>query len=166
VSECQRGSRRDRVFKREKGRRPRMAAALSQEPPQPSAGGCHRFAIRPRAKSHRRKFARSEPAPGPSILPLGARRNPVPTRPHRDERGTMQTADTENGRAEQARRGSPFLNTDQAARYLGLALRTLEKMRSQGRGPRFRRHGRYIRYHIAELDAWSGEQSVGFSRRA
>ena len=67
----------------------------------------------------------------------------------------MQQVDTDEAQAEHARKGSPFLTTDQAARYLGLASRTLEKMRCEGRGPRFRRHGRYIRYHIAELDAWS-----------
>ena len=74
----------------------------------------------------------------------------------------MPQSDTDEAEADRARRGSPFLTTDQAARYLGLALRTLEKMRSEGRGPRFRRHGRYIRYHIAELDAWSkGEDGNG-----
>jgi hypothetical protein len=27
-------------------------------------------------------------------------------------------------------------------------------MRGDGSGPRFRRHARYVRYHIADLDAW------------
>lgn len=58
-------------------------------------------------------------------------------------------------RAAQARRGSPFLNTAQAAHYIGLSHRTLEKMRLTGSGPRFRKHGRYVRYHIDDLDAWS-----------
>ncbi|WP_326521586.1 hypothetical protein [Sphingomonas abietis] len=28
-------------------------------------------------------------------------------------------------------------------------------MRGKGHGPRFRRHGRFIRYHIDDLDNWS-----------
>lgn len=58
-------------------------------------------------------------------------------------------------RAANAKKGSPFLNTDQAAFYIGLSRRTLEKMRAEDNGPPFRRHGRYVRYHIDELDAWS-----------
>jgi excisionase family DNA binding protein len=58
-----------------------------------------------------------------------------------------------------AKKGSPFLTTEQAAHYLGLARQTLEKMRRQGRGPRYRKHGRYVRYHIADLEAWSQSHS-------
>lgn len=58
-------------------------------------------------------------------------------------------------RAAQAKKGSPFLNTAQAAHYIGLSERTFETMRSEGIGPRFRRHGRFVRYHIDDLDAWS-----------
>ncbi|WP_087573892.1 helix-turn-helix domain-containing protein [Sphingobium sp. 15-1] len=61
----------------------------------------------------------------------------------------------ENARAARARKGSPFLNTAQAAYYIGLNWRTLEQMRWKGLGPSFRRHGRFIRYHIDDLDAWS-----------
>jgi len=50
---------------------------------------------------------------------------------------------------------SPFLNTRQAGAYIGLSGRTLEKMRCNGCGPEFRKHGRYVRYHIDALDAWS-----------
>jgi excisionase family DNA binding protein len=71
------------------------------------------------------------------------------------------TDDTDSARAEQARKGSPFLTTEQAARYVGLARRTLEKMRSVGGGPSFRKHGRYVRYHIADLDAWSESRRKG-----
>jgi predicted DNA-binding transcriptional regulator AlpA len=60
-------------------------------------------------------------------------------------------------RAASARTGSPFLNTAQASHYIGLSRRTLEKMRTQGTGPRFRKHGRYVRYHISDLDEWSRE---------
>jgi predicted DNA-binding transcriptional regulator AlpA len=59
-------------------------------------------------------------------------------------------------RAAAARKGSPFLNSAQAAHYLGLSDRTLEEMREKGEGPPFRKHGRRnVRYHIADLEAWS-----------
>lgn len=44
----------------------------------------------------------------------------------------------------------------------GLSPRTLEKMRSSGHGPCFRKHGRYVRYHIDDLDDWSlGDRKEG-----
>ncbi|OYW82601.1 MAG: DNA-binding protein [Asticcacaulis sp. 32-58-5] len=61
----------------------------------------------------------------------------------------------EAARAANAKKGSPFLNTDQAAYYMGLSRRTLEKFRAEGEGPAFRRHGRYVRYHIDDIDRWS-----------
>jgi len=67
----------------------------------------------------------------------------------------MNTEDDDNSRAATARKGSPFLNTAQAAHYLGLSRRTLEDLRRQGNGPPARRHGRLVRYHIADLEAWS-----------
>lgn len=64
-------------------------------------------------------------------------------------------SEDENERAARAKKGSPFLDTAQAAFYVGLSCRTLEKMRVVGGGPQFRKHGRYVRYHIDDLDAWS-----------
>ena len=61
----------------------------------------------------------------------------------------------ENAKALSAKKGSPFLNTAQTAFYVGLSTRTLEAMRSHGGGPPYRRHGRYIRYHIEDIDLWS-----------
>ncbi len=61
-------------------------------------------------------------------------------------------------RASKARQGSPFLTTKEAAHYLCLSPRTLEKMRLTGDGPNFRKHGRYVRYHINDLDVWSEGQ--------
>lgn len=54
-----------------------------------------------------------------------------------------------------ARTRSPFLNTRQAAHYLGLTPRHLERLRRSGGGPPFRRHGRYVFYHLDDLIAWS-----------
>ncbi|MDD4616376.1 MAG: helix-turn-helix domain-containing protein [Alphaproteobacteria bacterium] len=61
-------------------------------------------------------------------------------------------------RAEKARQGSPFLTTKEAAYYLSVCPRTLEKMRLSGRGPRYRGHGRLVRYHIEDLEAWSNKR--------
>lgn len=69
--------------------------------------------------------------------------------------------DDEVERAALARRGSPFLSTRQAAFYVGLSHRTLETMRRRGTGPRFRKHGRYVRYHIDDLEAWSLGRKTG-----
>lgn len=63
--------------------------------------------------------------------------------------------DDDISRAATARKGSPFLNTAQAAFYVGLSQRTLEKMRVVGGGPAYRKHGRYVRYHIDDLESWS-----------
>jgi excisionase family DNA binding protein len=50
---------------------------------------------------------------------------------------------------------SPFLTTPQAADFIGLSDRTLERMRTEGHGPDYRKHGRYVRYHIDDLQSWS-----------
>ncbi|MPZ41507.1 MAG: helix-turn-helix domain-containing protein [Rhizobiales bacterium] len=49
----------------------------------------------------------------------------------------------------------PFLNTREAAAWLGLKKNTLEKMRVFGTGPLYRKHGRYVRYHLEDLVEWS-----------
>jgi len=67
--------------------------------------------------------------------------------------------DDEIIRAANAKKGSPFLDTAQAAHYVGLSRRTLEKMRVAGGGPKFRKHGRYVRYHIDDLDDWSAARA-------
>ena len=69
--------------------------------------------------------------------------------------------DDENSRAETAKRGSPFLNTRQAAHFLGLSPRTLEKMRFEKAGPKYRKHGRIVRYHIDDLIRYSSERTPG-----
>lgn len=58
-------------------------------------------------------------------------------------------------RARRAKRGSPFLNTEQAAFYLKISARLLKRLRLRGEGPNFRRHSRTVQYHIDDLDAWS-----------
>lgn len=63
--------------------------------------------------------------------------------------------DDEIARAAKAKKGSPFLSTEQAGFYLGLSPRKMQSMRAEGKGPPFRRHSRYVRYHIDDLDSWS-----------
>lgn len=63
--------------------------------------------------------------------------------------------DDEVARAARAKKGSPFLSTEQAGYYLGLSARKLQAMRAEGTGPAYRRHSRYVRYHIDDLDRWS-----------
>lgn len=44
-----------------------------------------------------------------------------------------------------------FLNTREAAELLGVTPKALEQMRSEGRGPRFVRVGRAVRYRRSDL---------------
>lgn len=64
-------------------------------------------------------------------------------------------------RAERAKRGSPYLNTPQAAHYLGISERTMQRMRARGTGPVPRRHAHMVQYHIDDLDAWSLARADG-----
>lgn len=77
----------------------------------------------------------------------------------RSESGGGNQVDDDLTRAARAKKGSPFLTTEQAAFYLGLSGRKMQALRAAGSGPRFRRHSRHILYHIDDLDAWS-ETSV------
>ncbi len=47
-----------------------------------------------------------------------------------------------------------FLNSEEAADYLGLQRTTLEAWRCRGGGPRFVKLGRAVRYRQADLDEW------------
>ena len=46
------------------------------------------------------------------------------------------------------------LNVENAARHLGLSASTLNKMRSEGRGPRYMRLGSRVFYRRQDLDAY------------
>jgi Helix-turn-helix domain len=76
----------------------------------------------------------------------------------------MDNAENDIDRAERAKRGTPYLNTAQAAHYLGLSVRMLQRMRSPKtdlEGPYARRHARMVQYHIDDLDAWSRRRDAG-----
>ena len=48
-----------------------------------------------------------------------------------------------------------FLRTAEAARYLSLSPRTLEKHRTYGTGPAYRKIGARVVYAVADLNAWA-----------
>jgi hypothetical protein len=48
-----------------------------------------------------------------------------------------------------------YLRTTEAARYLSLSPRTLEKHRHFGTGPAYRKIGGRVIYAVADLDAWA-----------
>lgn len=54
-----------------------------------------------------------------------------------------------------AEHAARLLRTEEAARYLGLSGRTLEKHRSYGTGPVYRKIGGRVVYAMADLVAWS-----------
>lgn len=56
-------------------------------------------------------------------------------------------------------RGSPYLNSEQAAAYLGVSVWRMKALRKAGTGPRYRFHSRYIRYLIDDLVLWSRSTS-------
>ncbi|WP_428610605.1 helix-turn-helix transcriptional regulator [Sedimenticola sp.] len=56
---------------------------------------------------------------------------------------------------------SRYLTNDEAAAYLRLSPRTLEKQRVIGGGPRFRKFGRRVMYAVSDLDAWADAGSYG-----
>ena len=52
-----------------------------------------------------------------------------------------------------------FINTESAARRIGLHPDTLRRLRRTGGGPRYARVGTAVRYDIRELDRWLEERS-------
>jgi len=53
---------------------------------------------------------------------------------------------------------SPFRTNDEAAEFLRLSPRTLEKYRVIGGGPPFRKFGRRVFYAIDDLERWAGRR--------
>lgn len=52
-----------------------------------------------------------------------------------------------------------YLNNSEAAQFLRLSPRTLEKQRVIGGGPRFHKFGRRVMYAIEDLQAWANARS-------
>ena len=51
--------------------------------------------------------------------------------------------------------GTKYLSTREAAEWLGLSPRTLDRYRVSGDGPAFHRFGGRVRYLVADLEAWA-----------
>ena len=77
--------------------------------------------------------------------------SPVPLRPP----ATAATAPASAPSAPPAR----YLTNDEAAAFLRLSPRTLEKQRVIGGGPRFRKFGRRVMYALVDLEAWADARS-------
>lgn len=48
-----------------------------------------------------------------------------------------------------------MLRTQEAARFLGISIRTLEKHRTYGTGPTYRKVGGRVLYTVRDLEAWT-----------
>ena len=56
-----------------------------------------------------------------------------------------------------------FLTTDEAATFLRLSPRTLEKQRVLGGGPQFRKFGARVVYAAVDLRAWADSNTFGMT---
>ena len=60
--------------------------------------------------------------------------------------------------------GNPeFLTNDEAAAFLRLSPRTLEKQRVLGGGPRYRKFGARVLYAVADLRTWADGRAYGMT---
>lgn len=60
--------------------------------------------------------------------------------------------------------GNPeFLTNDEAAAFLRLSPRTLEKQRVLGGGPRYRKFGARVLYAIGDLRTWADGRAYGMT---
>jgi predicted DNA-binding transcriptional regulator AlpA len=58
---------------------------------------------------------------------------------------------------EASRAPNRYLRTPEAGRHLGLSGRTLEKHRTYGTGPRYRKIGGRVVYALSDLEAWADQ---------
>lgn len=59
---------------------------------------------------------------------------------------------------------SPWRTPQKAAEYLDFHTDTLRRWRREGVGPPYSKHGKFIRYHVDDLDAWM--RSLRVARQA
>jgi excisionase family DNA binding protein len=55
----------------------------------------------------------------------------------------------------------PLLTQDEAAKYLKLSVRTIERLRFSGRGPKFLKIFRSVRYRQSDVEQWLASRVVG-----
>lgn len=81
---------------------------------------------------------------------------PAALRPQAAPSPTPQQASTPPAATNTAPR---YLTNDEAAAFLRLSPRTLEKQRVIGGGPRFHKFGRRVMYALSDLEAWADARS-------
>jgi len=59
-----------------------------------------------------------------------------------------------------------FLTQTEAAKYLRLSPRTLERQRVSGTGPRFTKAGKRVLYRLDELDTWTDARTFASTAEA
>jgi hypothetical protein len=74
---------------------------------------------------------------------------PAPLRPQHVPAATPTTA----------QQPARYLTNNEAAEFLRLSPRTLEKQRVIGGGPRFRKFGRRVMYAVIDLETWADARS-------
>ena len=56
---------------------------------------------------------------------------------------------------------APFLSEQQAAQYLRVSVKSLQRWRFDHKGPAYAKlNGKLIRYHQADLDEWMAQQTI------
>jgi len=65
--------------------------------------------------------------------------------------------------AAEEKRPARYLINEEAAAHVRLSPRTLEKMRVQGGGPRFRKLGRRVVYLLDDLDSWTDARACAMT---
>lgn len=53
-----------------------------------------------------------------------------------------------------------WVDTEGAAKHVGLAVSTMEKLRVTGGGCQYSKRGRSVRYRISDLDAWMSAKLI------
>ncbi len=59
-----------------------------------------------------------------------------------------------------------YLTQSEAAEVLRLSPRTLERMRLDGTGPRFRKFGRRVAYAVEDIHAWADARTFSSTSEA
>jgi len=59
-----------------------------------------------------------------------------------------------------------LLTTSEAAKFLGLSKQSLEKWRHYGRGPKFIKCGRRVKYSLTALESWCADREVSSTSEA
>ncbi|WP_243841253.1 helix-turn-helix domain-containing protein [Novosphingobium sp. PhB55] len=65
-----------------------------------------------------------------------------------------------------AAKTSPHLTNSEAAEFLRLSPRTLEKLRVIGGGPPFKKFGRRVLYSLVDVELWANRRSFDNTSQA